>query len=49
MKQYQSLSHTRWDYKYYVVFIPMRWKSRIFIYSPPVHMVYQTHLADSTA
>jgi putative transposase len=22
MKEYQSLSHTRWDYKYHVVFNP---------------------------
>ncbi|MBL8540557.1 MAG: IS200/IS605 family transposase, partial [Nitrosomonas sp.] len=22
MKEYQSLSHTRWDCKYHVVFIP---------------------------
>lgn len=27
MKEYQSLSHTRWDCKYHVVFIP---KKRIF-------------------
>lgn len=24
MKEYQSLSHTRWDCKYHVVFIPKR-------------------------
>ena len=30
MKEYQSLSHTRWDCKYHVVFIPKRRKSRIF-------------------
>jgi len=30
MKEYQSLSHTRWDSKYHVVFIPKRRKSRIF-------------------
>ena len=27
MKEYQSLSHTRWDCKYHVVFIPKRRKS----------------------
>jgi putative transposase len=26
MNEYQSLSHTRWDCKYYVVFIPKRRK-----------------------
>ena len=26
MKEYQSLSHTRWDCKYHVVFIPKRRK-----------------------
>ncbi len=30
MKEYQSLSHTRWNCKYHVVFIPKRRKSRIF-------------------
>ena len=30
MKEYQSMSHTRWDCKYHVVFIPKRRKSRIF-------------------
>ncbi len=30
MKEYQSLSHTRWDCKYHIVFIPKRRKSRIF-------------------
>ena len=30
MKEYQSLSHTRWDCKYPVVFIPKRRKKRIF-------------------
>ncbi|CAB1369855.1 protein of unknown function [Denitratisoma oestradiolicum] len=30
MKEYQSLSHTRWDCKYHVVFIPKRWKKRVF-------------------
>jgi len=30
VKEYQSLSHTRWDCKYHVVFIPKRRKSRIF-------------------
>ena len=30
MKEYQSLSHTRWDCKYHVVFIPKCRKSRIF-------------------
>ena len=29
MKQYQSLSHTRWDCKYHVVFIPKRRKKRV--------------------
>ena len=30
MKEYQSLSHTRWDCKYHVVSIPKRRKKRIF-------------------
>ncbi len=30
MKEYQSLSHTRWDCKYHVVFIPKRRKQKIF-------------------
>ncbi len=30
MKEYQSLSHTRWDCKYHVVFIPKRRKKQIF-------------------
>ena len=30
MKEYQSLSHTRWDCKYHVVFIPKRREKRIF-------------------
>jgi len=30
MKEYQSLSHTRWDCKYHVVFIPKRRKKVIF-------------------
>lgn len=30
MKEYQSLSHTRWDCKYHVVFIPKRRKQQIF-------------------
>jgi putative transposase len=30
MKEYQSLSHTRWDCKYHVVYIPKRRKRRIF-------------------
>ena len=30
MKEYQSLSHTRWDCKYHVVYIPKRRKKRIF-------------------
>lgn len=30
MKDYQSLSHTRWDCKYHVVFIPKRRKKAIF-------------------
>ena len=30
MKEYQSLSHTRWDCKYHVVFIPKRRKKRTF-------------------
>ncbi|MBS0423270.1 MAG: IS200/IS605 family transposase, partial [Proteobacteria bacterium] len=27
MKEYQGLSHTRWDCKYHVVFIPKKRKS----------------------
>jgi putative transposase len=30
MKEYQSLSHTRWDCKYHVFSIPKRRKKRIF-------------------
>ena len=30
MKDYQSLSHTRWDCKYHVVFIPKRRKKAIY-------------------
>lgn len=30
MKDYQSLSHTRWDCKYHVVFIPKRRKKLIY-------------------
>ena len=30
MKEYQSLSHSRWDCKYHVVFIPKRRKKQIF-------------------
>ena len=30
MKKYQSLSHTRWDYKYHIVFIPKRRKKKVF-------------------
>ena len=30
MKEYKSLSHTRWDCKYHVVFIPKRRKKLIF-------------------
>ncbi len=30
MKEYQSPSHTKWDCKYHVVFIPKRRKKQIF-------------------
>ena len=30
MREYQSLSHTRWDCKYHVVFIPKRRKKVLF-------------------
>ena len=30
MKEYQSLSHTRWDCKYHIVFIPKRRKKKGF-------------------
>ena len=30
MKEYQSLSRTRWDCKYHVEFIPKRRKKRVF-------------------
>mgnify|MGYP003433109163 CR=1 FL=1 len=30
MREYQSLSHTRWDCKYHVVFIPKRRKKLLF-------------------
>jgi putative transposase len=31
MKEYQSLSHSRWDCKYQVVFIPKKRKKKIFL------------------
>jgi putative transposase len=30
MKEYQSLSHTKWDCKYHVVYIPKKRKKRLF-------------------
>ncbi len=30
MREYQSLSHTRWNCKYHVVFIPKRWRKVMF-------------------
>ena len=30
MRDYQSLSHTRWDCKYHVVYIPKKRKKRVF-------------------
>lgn len=30
MKEYQSLSHTRWDCKYHVVYIPKRRRKKVF-------------------
>ena len=30
MKEYQRLSHTRWDCKYHIVFIPKRRKKKVF-------------------
>lgn len=30
MKEYQSLSHTRWDCKYHIVFIPKKRKKKVF-------------------
>ncbi len=30
MKEYKSLSHTKWDCKYHVVFIPKRRKKSIY-------------------
>jgi len=30
VKEYQSLSHARWDCKYHVVFIPKRRKKKVF-------------------
>ncbi len=30
MKDYQSLSHTKWDCKYHVVYIPKRWNQRLY-------------------
>ena len=30
MKEYQSLSHKRWDCKYHIVFIPKRRKKKVF-------------------
>ncbi|MBW1673282.1 MAG: IS200/IS605 family transposase [Deltaproteobacteria bacterium] len=40
MKNCQSLHHTKWDCKYHVVFIPKRWKEKIF-------GVLQKHLGDT--
>ncbi len=34
MKEYRSLSHTRWDCKYHIVFIPKRRKKRILLVCP---------------
>lgn len=31
MKEYQSLTHTRWDCKYHVVFIPKKRRKQIFV------------------
>lgn len=30
MREYQSLSHTKWNCKYHIVFIPKRRKKAIF-------------------
>ena len=30
MREYESLSHTKWDCKYHVVFIPKKRKKAIF-------------------
>ena len=30
MRDYQSLSHTKWDCKYHVVYIPKRRKKRLY-------------------
>ncbi|MCP3878491.1 MAG: IS200/IS605 family transposase [Sulfitobacter sp.] len=30
MKEYHSLTHTRWDCKYHIVFIPKRRKKKVF-------------------
>ncbi len=30
MRDYQSLSHTKWDCKYHVVYIPKRRKQRLY-------------------
>jgi putative transposase len=30
MKEFQSLSHTKWDCKYHVVFIPKYWKKVLY-------------------
>ena len=30
MREYQSLSHTKWNCKYHVVFIPKRWREQLF-------------------
>lgn len=30
MRDYQSLSHTRWNCKYHVVYIPKKRKKRVF-------------------
>ncbi len=39
MKEYQSLSHTRWDCKYHVVFIPKRRNVHMCISIPPKYAV----------
>ena len=33
-EEYQSLTHTRWDGKYHVVFIPKRWKTKTDVFLP---------------
>ncbi len=45
MRDYKSLSHTRWDCKYHVVFIPK--KRQKLIYGASDEFKYHISVADS--